>query len=171
MRYTAVWVRQNGKWLLDSVRECAADPSSHEARLQELGWLLGEWTSAEGGPAIEMTCQWSLDRHFLLREIRAQTPAGPVSVSQRIGWDPATRQIKSWTFDSHGGHGLGTWSREGDRWVVNAAGVLPDGRSATSRNVYLADGADALRWESTESTIDGAAGPIHKVLLLRKAVK
>src|SRR6188474_1181578 len=41
VRYTAVWVRQNGKWLLDSVRECAADPSSHEARLQELGWLLG----------------------------------------------------------------------------------------------------------------------------------
>jgi uncharacterized protein (TIGR02246 family) len=171
VRYTAVWVRQNGKWLLDSVRESAVDPNAHEVRLQSLSWLVGDWTSSEGGPAIEMNCHWSLDRHFLLREIRTQTPDGPLSISQRIGWDPATRQIKSWTFDSHGGHGLGTWSRDGDRWIVTAAGVLSDGRPAKSRNLYFSEGADALRWESSESKIDGAAGPIHKVRLVRKAAK
>jgi uncharacterized protein (TIGR02246 family) len=171
VRHTAVWVRQNGKWLLDSVRESAADPNSHEARLQALSWLVGDWVSSGEGPAIAMSCQWSLDRHFLLREVRTQSPAGPLSISQRVGWDPASRQIKSWTFDSHGGHGKGVWSRDGEQWTVSAAGVLPDGRKATSSNLYVLEGADLLRWESVESTIDGMPGPTHKVRLMRKSTK
>lgn len=171
VRYTAVWVRQNGKWLLDSVREIPADPNSHEAKLHALRWLVGDWVSEGDGPAIEMSCQWSLDRHFLLREIKAQSPAGPLTISQRIGWDPASRQLKSWTFDSHGGHGTGDWSRAGEQWIVTAAGVLPDGRSAASRNTYALDAEGGLRWEAVESTVDGAPGPIHKVRLVRKSAK
>jgi uncharacterized protein (TIGR02246 family) len=171
VRHTAVWVRHGGKWLLDSVRESAADPNSHEARLQALSWLVGDWVSAGEGPAIEMSCQWSLDRHFLLREVRTQSPAGPLTVSQRIGWDPASGQVKSWTFDSQGGNGTGVWSRDGGRWTVSASGVLPDGRRATSRNSYSLEGPEALVWEAVESTIEGAPGPIHKVRLVRKTSK
>jgi len=171
MRFSAVWVRQSGKWLLDSVRESAVDPNSHEARLQSLDWLVGKWVGAGDGPAIEVDCQWSLDRHFLLREIRTQSPEGPLTVSQRIGWDPASRQIKSWTFDSHGGHGLGTWSGDGQQWTIAAKGVLPDGRQAASRNILVRDGADALRWETVEHTIDGGPGPVHKLRLVRQSGK
>ena len=168
VRYTAVWVRQGGKWLLDSVRESAADPNTHEARLQALSWLIGDWVSEEGGPAIEMSCQWSLDRHFLLREVRTKSPSGELSISQRIGWDPASGQIKSWTFDSEGGHGTGVWSRDGERWLVSATGVLPDGRPATTRNSYSLSDTGELVWESHESSIAGAPGPAHKVRLVRK---
>jgi len=104
-----------------------------------------------------------------LREIRTQTPAGPLSISQRIGWDPAIRQSN---------RGRSTPTAATARHLeprrrsltVTAAGVLPmDAR--TSRNAYFSEGADALRWESTESAIDGAAGPIHKVRLVRKVAK
>lgn len=171
VRFSAVWVRSNGNWLLDSVRESALHPNSHAARLQALSWLVGDWVSSGDGPAIEMTCRWTLERNFLLREIRTQSPDEPLSISQRIGWDPASGQIKSWTFDSHGGHGTGVWSQNEGRWVVDATGVLPDGRQATSRNLYALEGRDSLSWESVESTIAGAPGPqgpTHKVRLVRK---
>ena len=32
-----------------------------------------------------------------------------MTVTQRIGWDPAAKQIRSWEFDSEGGFGEGTW--------------------------------------------------------------
>ena len=53
-----------------------------------------------------------------------------MTVTQRIGWDPLTKQIKSWVFDSEGGYGDGLWTRKGNQWVIKSTGVLPDGRIA-----------------------------------------
>jgi hypothetical protein len=46
---------------------------------------------------------------------------------QIIGWDPLEERIRSWTFDGEGGFGEGTWTREGDRWLLRETGVAPDG--------------------------------------------
>ena len=40
--------------------------------------------------------------------LRSTCRANPVmTISERIGWDPLSRQIKSWVFDSRGGYGDG----------------------------------------------------------------
>lgn len=168
-RYTAVWVKQDGQWLLDSVRELAARADAPRNRLEALSWMLGDWVS-EDGKTLRLSCRWSDDQHFLLREIEvASSDRGPLRVTQRIGWDAHEKQIKSWTFDSQGGHGDGLWFRQGDRWIVEAAIVLPDGRVATGANVYVRQGDDAFVWESNHAEIDGEPQPSRKLRLVRKA--
>ena len=73
----------------------------------------------------------ALNREFTIR----QNGRVAMTVNQRIGWDPAGGQIKSWEFDSEGGHGEGLWARLGDQWIVKATGVLQDGRTATATHV------------------------------------
>ena len=71
-----------------------------------------------------------------------------MTVNQRIGWDPAGGQIKSWEFDSEGGHGQGLWARLGDQWMVKATGVLQDGRTATATHVITRDDPSTCRWRT-----------------------
>ena len=91
-----------------------------------------------------------------------------MSISQRIGWDPAKKQITAWTFDSEGGHGVGVWSCQGDQWVVHSTGVLPDGQSATSTSTYTRNGDDAFVWESTHSEGPGSPVAHRKIELVRR---
>ena len=52
-----------------------------------------------------------------------------MTVNQRIGWDPAAKQIRSWEFDSEGGFGEGKWGGDGDRWVIKHTAIRPEGTS------------------------------------------
>jgi Domain of unknown function (DUF4440) len=168
-RYTAVWVKRDSKWLLDSVRESAPHGGSHHDRLRPLRWLIGDWVQQGGAGNVEVTCRWSPDGNFLLRDIKTQTPDGQtLSFAQRIGWDAAKKQITAWTFDSEGGYGVGVWSRHGDQWLVRSTGVLPDGQSASSTSTSVRNGDDAFIWESTHSV--GAGSPVahRKVELIRR---
>ena len=63
-----------------------------------------------------------------------------MTVNQRIGWDPLTKQIKSWVFDSEGGYGDEFWTRKGNQWVIKSTGVLPDGRTASATHVLTPTG-------------------------------
>jgi len=167
--YTAIWVKRGGKWLLDGVRESAPTEGSHHDRLRVLSWLIGDWVQQGGEGSMELTCHWSPDGNFLIREMKAQSPEGSkMSVSQRIGWDAAKKQITAWTFDSDGGHGVGVWSREENQWVVKSTGVLPDGQTATSTSTYTRDGDDAFLWEAT--LVDDTSAPVahRKVDLVRR---
>ena len=60
-------------------------------------------------PAMEVSVRWDEGHAFLLREMKVvrKTAAGQSAVShitQRIGWDPLSRQLRSWSFSSDGGH-------------------------------------------------------------------
>jgi len=79
----------------------------------------------------------------------------PLEVSQRVGWAPAAGAIRSWVFDSVGGFGEGAWKREGNRWVIEAVGVLPDGGSGNAINTYEFVDANTFVWRSRERTVDG----------------
>ena len=99
-RYTAVWVKQGSRWLLDSLREAVTPQPASNARLAELKWLLGDFAgrSLEGLRMI-VTGTMSSDGNFLLREFYVTLPDGTRRrSSQRIGWDPLTGGLKSWTF-------------------------------------------------------------------------
>ncbi|HWB10853.1 MAG TPA: nuclear transport factor 2 family protein [Pirellulales bacterium] len=167
-RYTAIWVRQKGKWLLDGIRESAVATPTHNDHLRDLGWMVGDWISDDDGKTVRLSCRWSNDKNFLLREIDVRLPGRePLHVTQRIGWDAREGQVKSWTFDSEGGHGVGLWFHKDDRWIVEAESVLPDGSRATGTNVLAQDGNDAFTWESSNGEVEGEPVPELKVRMTR----
>jgi uncharacterized protein (TIGR02246 family) len=160
--YTVLYVRQGGRWLHSSVREEHPIGLAHHERLKELEWLVGEWLDESSDSSIHANCRWSDDKNFLLRDFVIHVQGKPVmNVTQRIGWDPLTKQIKSWVFDSAGGYGDALWTRSGNQWVIKSTGVLPDGRIATATNILTQTGPNAARWASTERTVGGEVAPDH----------
>jgi uncharacterized protein (TIGR02246 family) len=160
--YTVLYVKQGGRWLHSSVREEHATGLAHHERLTELEWMIGEWLDESSDSIIHASCRWSDDKNFLLRDFVIHVQGKPVmNVTQRIGWDPLTKQIKSWVFDSAGGYGDALWTRNGNQWVIKSTGVLPDGRIATATNVLTRTGPNAARWASTERTVGGHVGADH----------
>lgn len=167
-RYTAIWVRQKGIWLLDSVREAAVRLARHGEQLGDLDWMVGDWVSDDAGKTVRLTCRWSDDKNFLLREINVTlSDREPLRVTQRIGWDARESQVRSWTFDSEGGHGDGLWFRKGDQWIIEARSTLSDGGQATGTNTLTKDGDDAFVWESSNGEIEAQPVDDLKIHMIR----
>jgi uncharacterized protein (TIGR02246 family) len=159
-QYTVLYVKQGGKWLYSSVREEVEPGLPHSERLKELEWLVGDWIDESSDSVIHGTCRWSPDQKFLLRDFTIHAEGKSVmTVTQRIGWDPLSKQIKSWVFDSEGGYGDGLWTRNGNQWIIKSSGVLPDGRIATATNILTRVGPNTARWASTERTVGGHHAP------------
>ena len=82
-RYTVAYIKRDGRWLQDSVRdyplaESAAEPTAHE-RLQELEWLVGDWVDESDEAEVHTTCRWSENQSFLLRRFRSGSGGKPRS--------------------------------------------------------------------------------------------
>jgi uncharacterized protein (TIGR02246 family) len=152
--YTVLYAKRSGRWLISSVHE-EADPlvRPHD-RLKDLEWMIGDWIDEGSDAEVRVNCRWSEDGNFLLRSFTVKQQGKPVmTVSQRIGWDPLARRIRSWEFDSEGGFGEGTWSRDGETWVVKHTGARPEGIAASSTNIMIRERPDLVRWSSTERVI------------------
>jgi hypothetical protein len=140
--------------MYSTVREEYASGLTHHERLRELEWLIGDWLDETPDSVVRATCRWSEDQNFLLRDYTINVQGKSVmTVTERIGWDPATRQVRSWVFDSEGGFGSGIWSRSGNEWLIKSWGILPDGRSATATHILTRLGTRSARWVSTERTV------------------
>jgi hypothetical protein len=148
-RFTAVWVKRNGRWLLSSLRESVTSVSSStSARLEPLAWLVGEWIGTSEDAVILLSSQWSGDGNYILREFLIRRDGHEdIGASQRIGWDASAGEIKSWTFDSQGGSGEDRWRREGDRWIVESTEVTAEGKEAKTVAVYVPGGDGQFRSE------------------------
>src|SRR5262249_54827034 len=97
-------VKQDGKWLLDRVTHNDKEvATSHYEQLKALEWMVGQWTSDDDNAEVEVDCDWTKNHNFMTRAFKI-TIDGSVDTSgmQFIGWDPGTKAIRSWTFDSHG---------------------------------------------------------------------
>jgi uncharacterized protein (TIGR02246 family) len=169
-KYTVVYVRQDGKWLHSSLRDMPADEPPVAERLKELEWLVGDWVNESHEAVVQSTCKWSDDRHYLLRDFVIHVQGKPaLKVSQRIGWDAAAKQVRSWVFDSDGGFAEGLWTRAGDRWTIKAQGTRRDGKVATATQVITQTGRDHLRWTSYDRTTGGDLIPdIEEFTMVRK---
>lgn len=183
-RFTATWVRRQDGWKLAALREDRLDAPAGAETLQDLDWMVGDWTVVEdrGGrpaatgdkPAMEVTVRWNANRTFLLRDLKIPVDApesgrpAALSVTQRIGWDPLSRKVRSWVFSSDGGHGEAEWSRDGDSWVARTAAVLPDGTQTSSLNIYSFDGKDRCIWRSLPTHVGGEHAPAFTMVMTRK---
>ncbi len=168
IRYTATWVRQAGRWKLDSLREDRAAAPGPSERLAVLAPLVGIWTGEAGGSSIKATVHWNDSKTFLLRDLSVSAGGKTLaSGRQYIGWDPVQQEIRSWVFHEDGSYGGGVWSLEGKSWVVMATGVSPDGKLAGAMHILKFADKDTLIWKSVEGQIDGEPTPDMEIRMTR----
>lgn len=131
--YTAVHVQRDGRWLIAGGRALPGEVLSPYEHLSQLEWLVGDWVDEGVESVVEMSYRWAENKSFLLQDFAIKTK-GAVTLkgTQRIGWDPAAQQFRSWTFDAAGGFGEAIWTSVGGRWVIRATGVRSDGTPASA---------------------------------------
>jgi uncharacterized protein (TIGR02246 family) len=169
--YLAVDTKKNGQWKLDSVHETnVPDLPAASPALQDLAWLVGQWTDQSPDAEIDTSVSWTKNKAFLNYSFKASVPGmDDLEGTQVIGWDPAAGKIRSWMFDSDGGFGEGTWSKKGDSWIVKFHQVLPDGRKASAENIYTLVDDDTFLWKSIARKVDGEYLPnVEDVKMVRR---
>lgn len=174
-RYTVVHVREGGKWLIVSSRDVVNpnDRVSPHEHLKQLAWLVGDWVEEGGDSLVSTSCRWDESKNFLLSEYTVKV-AGQTTMSgtQRIGWDPLTKQIKTWTFDSDGGYGEGYWHRDGDGWLVKLTGVAADGRTGSTTQIHTRQNDHTRTWSAVDRLLGGEPLPdIEEITVVRAAPK
>lgn len=170
--YIAIHVKANDQWKLDSVRETEIpkEPSNFE-HLQELEWMIGTWVDEDEEARIETKCQWTKNRNFMTRSfVLAVDGKIDLEGTQVIGYDAANDQIRSWIFDSAGGFGTSTWTRDGNDWIIKNSQTLQDGSRASSLNIIRYIDDNTCTWESMGREVDGELLPsIEAVQVVRAA--
>jgi uncharacterized protein (TIGR02246 family) len=152
-RYTVLHVREGGKWLMAVVREWPADAVD----LEDLGWLIGTWEARGADAEVRTTYEWVWDKSFIRMQFSVRRKDRTTSGFQMIGKDPASGQLRSWTFEGEGGFGEATWSRDGERWVLDTTARLADGSALAATVLLVPAGRDAFTWQATRRSIDGEA--------------
>jgi uncharacterized protein (TIGR02246 family) len=168
-RFTAVWFKKDGKWMLRSVRDLpyeGRDAIGAGGALKELQWMVGNWKGDKEG--VEVSVRWALNQAFLLQEYKVKQGDTHLEVKQLVGFDPLTGQIKSWTFDSLGGYGEGLWSREGNSWVINTVGVVPEGQTGSAINVIRHVDDQHVVFQAKSREVGGQPIADSEVKLVRK---
>ena len=150
-RYHALLVREEEGWRFAMLSESPGV----DVTIRDLEWLIGEWKSlSPAGADIRTTYTWDANKKFIQVEFRIKTAERTLTGKQVIGVDPATGHLHSWTFEANGGVGEADWSRDGDHWILDATGTLPDGSTLKESNILRRVDADTLTWQSTSRTFD-----------------
>jgi uncharacterized protein (TIGR02246 family) len=169
-RFTAVWTKNDGKWQIQSARDLPdeeGDLTSPAARLKELQWMIGTWESEKKG--VKVSVRGVMNQAFLLMEYNTKSGDTELNVMQLIGYDPLTNQIKSWMFDSQGGYGEGLWTRDGNSWTGQTAGVLPNGQTGNAVNVMRYVDDNTVLFQFRDREVAGQPIPDAELKLVRKA--
>lgn len=170
-RYSVLHVRDEDGWRMALVREWVPDESERNA-LESIAWLVGEWSAQ--GKAGKLVTRYAWDESKTFLRCRYTLKQGDKTSStgmQIIARDPAGG-LRSWLFDSSGTYGESAWSRDGNRWLIEARGTLPDGTVMTAVNILVPLGKDSFTWQSVERKAGETPLPDQppvKVTRIRKA--
>ncbi len=173
VRYSVVHVKQDGKWQMASARDLADNEAKGIGELEQLGWLVGEWVDESPEGLLTTVYRWSDNRHFILGEFTMQIAGrSALTGSQRIGWDPAAKTVRSWVFDSEGGFSEGIWARNKAQWTIKLSGVTRDGRQSSATNVITQLRSDRYSFESHDRIVGGeVAGNSSEIVVVRQPPK
>jgi uncharacterized protein (TIGR02246 family) len=169
-RYTIVHVKKDGQWMLSSVRESLATPTSNYERLRGLEWAIGDWSGeAPEGAVEQLSVEWGENQNFLHAHFSATIKNISIgNATQWIGWDPIAKHMRSWIFDATGGFGEGTWSQDGKKWVLKTNSVLQSGKKASATYVLTPVDADTIALQARDRMEDGNKLPDTKEVKLKR---
>lgn len=168
-RYTVMHLKKDGRWLMQSVRVVNEESLSAYGELQPLEWLVGEWVDEGRSEVVEAKFRWDENKSFLLEEFQVVREGAVVlKGTQRIGWDPQAKQVRSWIFDSAGGFGEAVWTPTGDDWVCKAKGVGADGTSSSATRTLTRATKDRVIWSATDRISGDEKLPPLDVTMVRK---
>jgi uncharacterized protein (TIGR02246 family) len=169
-RYTIVHVKKDGIWYLSSVRDSILVPLTNYEHLRGLEFLIGDWSDeVEGVEVGRMSFAWSENQGFIVNTY-STTAKGLIlsSGTQYIGWDPSAKRYRSWTFDSMGGFGEGSWTQDNGKWVSKSTATLQDGKKMTATNAVKRLDANTITWQGTDRTLDGKPIPDMKEVRMKR---
>jgi uncharacterized protein (TIGR02246 family) len=169
-RYTNVFSKVDGKWLLSSVREGNAVAPSNYEFLRGLEWSIGEWLDAEpSGSAGRISFVWAPGNNFIV-STRTEDfkDISMLRTTQWIGWDAAAKQIRSWSFQADGGTDLSTWTQNGSAWNIKTESTLANGSKVSSTSVVTPVDADTITWQMKNQTVNGKEVPDTKEVKMKR---
>jgi uncharacterized protein (TIGR02246 family) len=168
--YTVVYSKQDGRWLTASAKDLPDEAPTPEEQLKQLEWMIGEWVDESPDALVLTSYRWTDNQCYILGEFKVQIGGRPLMTgTHRIGWDPLTKTIRSWVFDSEGGFSEGIWTREGNRWIVKMTGVRRDGKIASATNITARVSKDRMTWQSRDRIVGGEKMPdIEEIPIARK---
>jgi uncharacterized protein (TIGR02246 family) len=168
-RYTAVYLKVDGKWRMASLRDTWEESPSENSHLADLEFLVGTWAAEEHGARSESTCRWIAGKNFVERQYSTKHADGTtVSGLQIIGWDPQVGSIRSWNFSPDGGHAVGIWSPIDGGWRAEMQGTTGDGRATSATNVLMRLDDNAYMWQSTQRQVDGQSIPDTEEVVIKR---
>lgn len=170
-KFTAVYARAEGGWKIASIREYPEDVDvvSSADRLKELEFFVGEWADEGGDSLVNTTVKWAADQSHLIREFTVlQQGKVLMTGSQRIAVDPLTGTIKGWSFDSSGGHGESTWTKDGDQWLIRGTAVTSDGDTAAATYTLKTLAKDRLELKTMHKVVGDVVEADTTSILVRK---
>jgi len=175
-KFSTLLTGANGKWSVAEIREYPLPPEDVPTgeRLKELEWMVGNWVDESGENKVSSNVRWADNKSYLIRTYQVDIKNEKTSSGTMfIGWDPQNGQIKSWIFDSEGGHGEGLWTRTDENtWVVKSSGVLRDGRPTSATQIHTLVNKDAAKTSSIDRIIGGQLAPdILDIVMVRKPPK
>jgi uncharacterized protein (TIGR02246 family) len=151
-RYSVLHVREDGQWRTAVAREWGGT----EDRLHDLAWLIGDWSATTPKGEVRITFVWNSAKSAIEGTFRTTEEGRTVSSGhQHIQRDPQTGGLHSWNFDDAGGHGESFWSRDGNRWVLDAVGVTADGTQTAAANLLTRLSNDEFVWRSVNRAAGG----------------
>lgn len=147
--FMAVWVRKEGKWKLASLRESRATgadaPTDHLAVLEP---FVGEWTGQADNVSMRVSAKWNANKTFLRREITATAEGKEIFHGQQIvGWDPLSKEFRTWAFNEDGGYAEGLMSLEGNVWMSATTGIKPTGEKISITQIFKFPSKDKMLWK------------------------
>ncbi len=155
-RYSVVHVKQDGQWLMASTHDLLDDEATAATELERLSWLVGSWVDESPEALITTTYRWADNDKYLLGEFTVRIHGQEaLTGTERIGWDPLAKKLRSWVFDSDGGYAEGLWTRQDQEWVLKLSGVTRDGHVGSATNVYNWQGADKYTFQSRDRVVGG----------------
>lgn len=148
--YVAIHSREGGQWKI----ALSSEGGVGEYRLEDLDWLLGEWTTKIIGDTVKLAFVRDPKKPVITGTF-TRTPAGkePVSGSIRISLDPETGQIRSWGFEDDGAHSQSLWHSDGKSWILDQRGVLADGTPTAERIILQRVSADVITWQTVDRVL------------------
>jgi uncharacterized protein (TIGR02246 family) len=172
-KFVTLLVKKANVWKLAEIRDLPApdEDIAPADRLKELEWMIGEWVDQNGDQKIHSTIRWGDNNAYIVRTTTAQVGnEKPSSSLMILGWDPKTSQLRSWLFDSQGGHGEAVWTRASDnQWMIRAEGVSHSGSPNSATQVVTIVNKDAVKTSSVDRIIGGEVQPdIDEILMVRK---